>query len=420
MEILIVDGDEIELTPDPPWRWMAPPVRLKLIPAPTHRMKAKGKFVIWESEILQSGLLAAGQMYSAPGFDTPGAVITVTLTVTPGTLSKTVNDLGLPVGTVATEGTFVATMAPAINPSTGVPDPLVAKTGTWKIASQLQDVASSGQPKAKAADGDDEDGAAGVAAGASDADSGANEHKVHFVAVVVEDIDGNLLGGHRVAISTPDGDRTSHVLTDSGAARVDGIRAEGEAEVRLLDAELRPPVKRPQAPWIALSIIDEDGVPFEGATVEITLPDGVLVTQVTGKKGAIRIDNLKQDGEFDARLVLADSESGTDGAGSGDRTDAGAGDAADGGDSAGSGGGTDGQTNGDSSAEVPSHEVLVQLFDEAGEPRSGDPVLVRWPDGEENEFELDDTGSLRLDVEDVESIEVSFPSYPADTAKRQE
>ncbi len=70
MDALLVNGDEIELTPDPPWRWMAPPVKLKVSALPAHRIKAKGEYAIWESEILMAGLLGAGQMYAAPGFDT--------------------------------------------------------------------------------------------------------------------------------------------------------------------------------------------------------------------------------------------------------------------------------------------------------------------------------------------------------------
>ncbi len=65
MDALLVDGDEIELTPDPPWMWMAP-VRLSVMAMPGHKIKADGKFTIWDTEIMQAGLLAAGKMYTAP------------------------------------------------------------------------------------------------------------------------------------------------------------------------------------------------------------------------------------------------------------------------------------------------------------------------------------------------------------------
>ena len=60
MDALLVNGDELELTPDPPGSWMTPPVRVKVTATPGHRMKAKGEFVIWESEILMAGMLAWG------------------------------------------------------------------------------------------------------------------------------------------------------------------------------------------------------------------------------------------------------------------------------------------------------------------------------------------------------------------------
>ncbi len=412
MDALLVNGDEIELTPDPPWRWMVPPVKLKLTALPSHMTKAKGEFVIWESEILQAGLLAAGQMYSAPGFDTPGSVITVTLMVTPGTMSASVKDLQQPVGTVATQGTFIANVVPAVNPSTGVPDPLIVKTGTWKIAGQVQSVASSGQPAGQALDGEDDASGVGNAGGANAADAATGEGKVHYVAVAIEDIDGNFLGGHRVAIATPDGNRSNHTLTENGAARVDGIRVEGEAVVRLLDAEIRPPVKQPKLPWIGLSIIDEDGSPLEGVKVEITLGGDPPRIMVTGPKGAIRIDNLKEDGECEVRVLNDASDA------PGASVDAGSDDAsadAPPGDETGSDGSTGEQAgSGEGSATVTEDEALIQLVDDAGQPRAGERVIVRWADGGEDEFELDETGSLHIDLQGEEGIEVSFPGQPAD------
>ncbi len=304
MDALLVNGDEIELTPDPPWRWMVPPVRLTVSSMASHRMKAKGEFVVWESEILLAGLQGAGQLYSAPGFDTPGSVLTVTLAVTPGTMSASVKDVKQPVATVATSGTFVASVVPAVNPATGVPDPVVVKTGTWAVATQVQDIAVSGQPPATEQTGDEKD-APGVGSDAATAASSQTADDIaHFVAVVLEDVDGNKLAEHRVAIATPDGRRSSHTLTASGAARVDGIRAEGEAVVQLLDAEIRPPVKRPEAPWLAFTLVDADGRPVANATAQITSPEGDSFAVQTGDKGALRLDNLKQEGLYDFELLF--------------------------------------------------------------------------------------------------------------------
>ncbi len=161
-------------------------------------------------------------------------------------------------------------------------------------------------------DGDDD--AAGVSAlgGSNTADDSASEGAVHFVAVVIEDIAGNKLADHRVAIATPDGRRSPHKLTSGGAARVDNIRADGEAVVQLLDAEIRPPVKLPVAPWIGFTVVDEDGQPLEGVDVEITTPDGATLTVRTGPRGAVRIDNLKEDGECEVRVLAADGADSAD------------------------------------------------------------------------------------------------------------
>lgn len=314
MDALLVNGDELELTPDPPWSWMAPPVRVKVTATPGHRMKAKGEFVIWESEILMAGMLAVGQLYRAPGFDAPGTVLTVVLTVNPGTMSAAVKDLKLPVGTVKTTGTFMATVVPAMNPSTGSPDPVVVKTGTWAVSSNVQSIASSAQPKAKSTDDEQKGVKGGAAGGSSASEHQAAEQQVHYVAVQLEDADGNKLAAHRVAVSTPDGRREQRVLTASGATRIDGIRL-GEtlgasdansnsaadpknAVVRLLEDALRPPVTRPVLPWIGLTLVDLDGFPLEDVDVELVAPSGATSIHTTSAKGSLRLDKLPTHGDF--------------------------------------------------------------------------------------------------------------------------
>ena len=309
MEALLVNGDELELTPDPPWSWVVAPVKVKVTATPGHRMKAKGEFVIWESEILMAGMQAVGQMYTSPGFDAPGTVLSVVLSVNPGTMSAAIKDVKLPVGTVKTTGTFMATVVPAINPSTGAPDPVVVKTGTWSVASNVQQVASSAQPKAKTGD-DEHKGVKGSSTdGNNSAESLTNQRQVHYVAVQLEDIDGNQLAAHRVSVSTPDGRREQRTLTPKGATRIDGIPVTGEAVVRLLDAQVRPPVKRPVQPWVGLTILDPDGQPLEGVEVELTTPDGLSAVHVTSAKGTFRIDKLAQHGECAANIVNGFGES---------------------------------------------------------------------------------------------------------------
>src|SRR5690606_32801037 len=138
------------------------------------------------------------------------------------------------------------------NPATGVPDPVIAKTGTWKVVTEKQSVAKSGQPKTAASDGDDADAKGVSASGSNTAQPGAEENKVHWVAVKYQDLEGNPLPEHRVAISTPDGRRVERKTTSAGASRIDGIPTEGEAIARLLEASPRPAVKLPPVPFLGV------------------------------------------------------------------------------------------------------------------------------------------------------------------------
>ncbi len=296
MDALLVNGDELELTPDPPWKWMVPPVRVKLNALPGHRMKSDGEYVIWETEILSAGLLAVGQMYSAPGFDAPGSVLSMTLTVTPGTMSATIKDVQQPVATVATSGTFVASVVPAMNPGTGVPDPVVVKTGTWSVATQVQNIALSGQPKAQSADGADDEAPLGGVGGANTSDVAPGESKDHYVAVELEDVDGNKLAQSVIRVLTPDGETHRRELTASGAARVDGIPVDGEATVVLLGA-LRTRIPKSNQHSIAFELKDENGFPVPGAEVECTFPDGSSQVKLLGPQGVWRIDALPEAGD---------------------------------------------------------------------------------------------------------------------------
>ncbi len=302
MDALLVDGDEIELTPDPPWMWMAP-VRLSVMALPGHLIKAKGKFTIWDTELMQAGLLAAGKMYTAPGFATPGSVITSTIIVIPATMSQVYKDLKLPIATVATSGTFLAAVVPAVNPATGVLDPLIAKTGTWKVVIEKQSVAKSGQLKPAQTAGDDDAANGGSAAGSNAAEPGSDEGKVHWVGVTYQDVDGNPLPEYRIAISTPDGRRAERKTTASGASRVDGVLAEGEPIASLLEAGIRPGVKQPPAPFLGVTIVDEEGLPIEGIELGFTSPSGAELAGETNKKGSVRLDKLPELGTWQVKAL---------------------------------------------------------------------------------------------------------------------
>src|SRR5690606_38317944 len=159
--------------------------------------------------------------------------------------------------------------------------------------------------------------------------------QVHYVAVQLEDADGNKLAAHRVAVSTPDGRREQRVLTASGATRIDGIRlgatlgagagASGvdsnsdansnsaadqkNAVVRLLEDALRPPVTRPALPWIGLTLVDLDGFPLEDVDVELVAPSGATSIHTTSAKGSMRLDKLPTHGDCTYSLPLGLGES---------------------------------------------------------------------------------------------------------------
>jgi hypothetical protein len=302
MDALLVDGDEIELTPDPPWFWVEPMVTLSLMATPGHLIKAKGKFTIWKEEIVAAGLLAMGKQYLLPGFVTPGVVTLCSITVDPSTMSKVYKDAKQPIATVATSGTFTAVVTPAANP-VGVLDAALPKTGTWKVVTEKQSVAKSGQPKEDEADGDDANAKAASASGSNSTGPSANENRVHWVGVKYQDIDGNPLPEHRIAISTPDGRRVERKTTAAGASRVDGVRVEGEATASLLEVSLRPGVKQPPVPFLGVTIVDEDGLPIEGVELGFTSPSGAELAGETNKKGSLRLDKLPELGLWKVRVT---------------------------------------------------------------------------------------------------------------------
>src|SRR5690606_3977790 len=142
----------------------------------------------------------------------------------------------------------------------------------------------------------------------------AAEQQGHYVAVQLEDGDGNKLAAHRVAVSTPDGRRERREPAASGATCIGGIRlgeklgasdAAGNrpaepknAGVRLLEEAVRSPVTRPVLPWIGLTLVDLDGLPLEDVDVELVAPSGATSIHTTSAKGSLRLDKLPTHGDF--------------------------------------------------------------------------------------------------------------------------
>ena len=305
MDEFLVDGDEIELVPDPPWNWMAGPVKLPVQAMAPHKIKVEGKSVILEADILMAALQGIGQAYSTPGFDAPGTVVKLDLLITKPTLSESVTtDAGQTIATVATEGTFIAAVVPAMNPSIPAPDPAIPKTGTWKIASKAQTIARSGSPK----DDDNEGNGAGGLVGGRGGGSGGRDGGQFFFAVDVKDTTGEPLAGQKVKITTADGQQFLKTLDKTGSARVDGIRQEDGVKVEVIDfdADLRPPGFGGGAHFIAIEVVDPDGKPLTGGKVSVTLPSGERFLRSLGPDGAFRLDGLTEVGAAIIKLVEGD------------------------------------------------------------------------------------------------------------------
>ena len=295
MDSLLADGDELELTPDPPWQWLVP---VKVPVTGFHQIKSEGKSVILEADIILAGLKAAGKQYTAPGFDAPGTSVLVTLSVNAATLSASVTEGGQKVGTIATTGTFTAMMVPAMNPAAGVPDPVVSKTGTWKVATEKQSSARSGDPKSLEADGDEpEESGEGSGKGAHRTTSKAGKREVFWVAIEVEDEEDQPLAGQKVGITTPDGRYYIRELNGSGSTRIDGIPVEGECTVTLLGwqpTKAAPSIAENH--WIEFEFADEDGSALADHRIVITTPAGRRYQRRLDAEGRARVEAIPEKG----------------------------------------------------------------------------------------------------------------------------
>src|SRR5690606_2912669 len=140
------------------------------------------------------------------------------------------------------------------------------------------------------------------ASGANDSGAAAAEDKVHHVAVVFQDIDGNVLPAHRVAVSTPDGRRVERKTTANGAIRVDGILVDGEATARLLELTLLPRVQQPAVPSLGITLVDEDGFPVPDLGLTLTAPSGAELGGATNKKGTFRLEKVPEEGTWEVQV----------------------------------------------------------------------------------------------------------------------
>jgi len=185
-----------------------------------------------------------------------------------------------------------------MNPAAGVPDPVVSKTGTWKVATEKQSSARSGDPKSLEADGDEpEESGEGSGKGAHRTTSKAGKREVFWVAIEVEDEEDQPLAGQKVGITTPDGRYYIRELNGSGSTRIDGIPVEGECTVTLLGwqpTKAAPSIAENH--WIEFEFVDEDGSALADHRIVITTPAGRRYQRRLDAKGRARVEAIPEKG----------------------------------------------------------------------------------------------------------------------------
>lgn len=298
MDKLAVAGDKIVLQPTG-FLWQAWDGKLPL--QGSNIITSEGKSAVLEKDVMLAALQGTGKMYVAPPFATPGSIISLQLTIIPVSLSPSVSIMGQGVVTGGTMGTYTATMVPAMNPQ-GVPDPLVTKMGQWTIETTSQSSFRSGLPVPL------ETGKDGAGEGESESDEAKADG--HWIAVSVEDLEGNPLANQRLSLELCNGEVVQRVLSDSGAVRIDGIEIDEDLTDRTCIARLvfdpsRVPVRGEPNGSIAIQVVDDDGEPFAGRDVLLTLPDGTVLRRTLDEAGRTRFVGVPDGARCSFEIVPA-------------------------------------------------------------------------------------------------------------------
>ncbi len=160
------------------------------------------------------------------------------------------------------------------------------------------------------------------------------------------------------------------------------------------------------------AVVDDDGQPLEGVDVEVTTPDGATLTVRTGPKGAVRIDNLKEDGECQV-VVRTAQPPGLDGdVGSGDGAATDDGSVPPPSDENGSSSG-DSPTSDDGSPEL---ETTLRLVDGSGAPMANKAVRIVAADGTGTTATSDEDGMVVFEAVEGE-VTLLFDSEAATAAE---
>lgn len=131
-----VKGGKIQLQPDPDWTWKGFDGDIE-ITGTQSLLSVDNKPIIIQTDFPQTHQL--GKNYSTQNHSTPGTVQSVLLSVNQNTLSTQVFSEAACV-TEDTGGSFQAVVTqPALTPN-GVPDPLLLKSGQWRVVEPGQEI----------------------------------------------------------------------------------------------------------------------------------------------------------------------------------------------------------------------------------------------------------------------------------------
>jgi len=136
MDDFFVDGGVVEFKPGSGWAWAAGWSGKVTASVKPHGLTSEGQSVALTADFERLALQLSGRPYTATGFDDiPGMVTVAVVQVDAGTLSSRVAIDGDAVGTAHTSGTFRVVCVPSFKAGAPpIPDPLLAKEGTWKVA----------------------------------------------------------------------------------------------------------------------------------------------------------------------------------------------------------------------------------------------------------------------------------------------
>ncbi|MDP1562005.1 MAG: hypothetical protein Q8M16_11560 [Pirellulaceae bacterium] len=144
MSEYLSDGAVLVFEPDGPWKWSGWDGLVELSVA-NHKIRVEGKPLALSIDIESLFSQLMGKAYTATGFsDVPGVITMAQVAVTSSTLSEKSAIGGQKLALVSTTGKFTVACTPSLKvASPPIPDPLLMKTGRWKVERAGQSKARS-------------------------------------------------------------------------------------------------------------------------------------------------------------------------------------------------------------------------------------------------------------------------------------